>query len=246
MYDLTQLAGALRLPEPVVMETAALVLPLWKSAMAEWSRVNTLDVVEATAMLAVLRHGGTNPVRLLEVGTQFGVSACILHDGLEALGIQPLIRTYDVRRESHLFKPGEVDFRCEDITDRCGAVLDEFMPHAVFLDAHPWHVTYNLTVAARQRGLIIFMHDISDALWAHNLQSGQLPLQGHECDPNAVWERKVLETVFGPGIHAGHYQSDDYVVDLIRSRLGVAICRPLASGRSSRDVDLYVNKVKLA
>ena len=106
-------------------------------------------------------------------------------------------------------------------------MLAEFRPHAVFLDAHPWPITHNMTVAARRRGLVIFMHDVADGIWQANLQAGRLPVAGHEYDRGVQWERKVLEQEFGPAIHTGHHATEDYHIDLVRSLYGLAICQPV-------------------
>ncbi|MBI3986203.1 MAG: hypothetical protein HY343_04760 [Lentisphaerae bacterium] len=226
MIELADIARICGVPEAEVVRVARAVKAAYGKIEGAMAKVFTLDFTEATALVTALCGTGANPLRLLELGTQFGVSTCLLMDSLKALGIRPLITTYDVDVQRHLFKEGEADFRQEDITARCGAVLDELKPHAVFLDAHPWRLTYNMTLEIRRRRILFFMHDVADTLWNENLQGGRLPIEGNECNPNAPWERKVLEVVFGPGIHSGHLDAGDYRIDLVRSHLGLAIGRP--------------------
>ena len=228
MITLSDIARISGLAEEQVLTVAEQVSAQWQDPAAAniLNGVKTLDFTEATAMLSVLLATGANPLCLLELGTQHGASTWIICQGLQRLGIQPRIVTYDVERHSLMFSDPAIEFRLEDIADKCESVLDELAPHAVFLDAHPWSLTYNMTVAARRRKAIVFMHDVSDELWKDNLQSGRLPLEGNECNPNIQWERKVLETVFGSDIHSGHHETDDYRIDLVRSHFGLAICRP--------------------
>ncbi|MBI3986127.1 MAG: hypothetical protein HY343_04370 [Lentisphaerae bacterium] len=210
-----------------MMEIARTVMEVWTTSIVALPRVKTLDFVEVVAMMAVLDRTGLNTLRLLELGTQHGISAAILARCLGRLGIRPAIVTYDIQSLRHFFEPGEAEFRCEDITDTCGGVLDELDPHVVFLDAHPWHLTLNMTVEARRRNKLIFAHDVSDDLWNERLQGGRLSLEGNETNALIPWERKVLEAVFGPEIHGGHHVTDDYEIDLVRSTYGVALCQPL-------------------
>lgn len=225
LSDIVRISG---LAADRVLMVADQIRTQWQdpAAAAMLKGVKTLDFIEATAMMSVLLATDINPLCLLELGTQHGVSTWMICQGLRRLGIQPRIVTYDVERHPLVFSDPAIEFRLEDITDKCDAVLNELAPHVVFLDAHPWSLTYNMTVAARRRKAIILMHDISDELWKERLLSGRLPVEGHECDPSIPWERKVLETLFGSGIHGGHHETGDYRIDLVRSRLGLAICQP--------------------
>ncbi|MBI4028342.1 MAG: hypothetical protein HY360_25380 [Verrucomicrobia bacterium] len=221
-------AQVCQVTDDTVVDIARKVFPSWKKiAGPVIEQVKTIDFVETVAVLTAISRTGLGTFRLLELGTQHGISTCIFLDGLRAIGIQPRITTYDVVLKQRAFSGGEVDARIEDITTRCGPVLDELDPHAVFLDAHPWELTYNMATEARKRQKLIFTHDVSDDLWSARLQEGRLPLKGNECNPFVQWERKVLEVVFGPGIHTGHHVTEDYQIDLIRSTHGVAICQPL-------------------
>lgn len=237
--DLSEIAAIVNVPEAQVLEVARQIRDIWTIRIPALERVTvrnhtlaidrvpTLDFVEGVAVFSMLRALNRTQLCILEVGTQYGVSACIFREGLMRMGITPRIVTYDITAMPHYFQDHEVEFRQEDITNRCGAVLDELNPDMVFLDAHPWHLTYNLTVEARRRKRLLMMHDVNDAIWEHHLQNGLLPVQGNECNTGVQWERKVLEVVFGPGIHSRHHRTDDYAIDLICSQHGVAICRPV-------------------
>lgn len=230
-YTLDKLAQIAECSFDYFVKTAKCVQKAMERHGQPLAAIKTLDFAEACTMFAMFSPLRYKSLRLLELGTQYGLSTSLAFDILSSKGIKPVIRTYDIERKEHIFKDSCIDFRCEDITSRCAEVLDEFQPHAVFLDAHPWHLTYNMTREARARSLVIFMHDVSTSLWVERLQNGRLPLKGNECNPRIPWERKVLECQFGPEIHNLGHTFDDYRVDIVDSGFGLAICRPVRKQR---------------
>lgn len=227
MYDLGKLADKCGCAPDEVMAVARCVVDCMAALRGPLAGIKTMDMVEVTALVSVLTAGKRPQARLLEVGTQYGLSTRIIHDVLKMRGVAPAIRTYDVDARKHLFDSAAVEFRCEDITGSCAEVLDEFKPDAVFLDAHPWQLTYDLATEARKRRLLIFMHDVSDKIWEERLKRGKLPLEGNENNPAIPWERKVLETMFGEAIHKHSHATGDYRIDIVDSCYGLAICRPI-------------------
>jgi hypothetical protein len=227
MYDLASLAEKCGCKPQEIMSTAKCVRACMAAMKSAFSCIKTMDFTEAVVYFSLLTATDRKDVRLLELGTQFGLSTRFTYEVLKMRGFNPIIRTYDVVTQEHLFDHSIIDYRCEDIADRCAEVLDEFRPDAIFLDAHPWHLTYNMTVEARKRNLLILMHDVSDELWTERLQQGSLPLEGYETDPKIPWERKVLEELFGSEIHSHDHLVEDYRISIINSSCGLAICQPL-------------------
>jgi hypothetical protein len=227
MIDIAEIPQLSGLSSEHVLKVASLMAGYWEAEMARNTEmVQTLDFVESVTLIAAISSLGKQSPTVMELGTQLGISACIIYDGLKLLGLTPRVVTYDIRKLNHLFKEGEVEFRLGDITGRCAQELDSLKPDAVFLDAHPWDLTLEMLIECMNRRIMVTTHDVSDSLWEHNLRGGKLPIEGNQRNPNIPWERKVLEKVFGEGIHSGFAETPDYTARLVRSRLGLAICMP--------------------
>ena len=227
MLELSDIPAVGGLPSETVLRVAKALSCYWSADMARNTElIQTLDFSESVALISAIAALGKESPTVMELGTQLGISTCIIYDGLKLLGMCPRLITYDIMALNHLFKDDEVEFRQCDLSGRCGAELDSIKPDAVFLDAHPWDITYEMTVECMKRRILIAMHDVADSLWNGPLQGGSLPLEGNKSGKNIPWERKVLEKIFGQSIHGGFAEAEGYTARLLRSRLGLALCAP--------------------
>lgn len=149
------------------------------------------------------------PEKILDIGTQTGCSAIAFSEISNALDLEAEVHSWDVldcRYSAFVFL---YNFHQEDLTGIVSKTLEKYAPDFVYLDAHPFWLTFNFIDRCLYQKIDFLLHDISLDHFDLLKDRWELPLLGALVSPK-IWTQDV-------------YEDDRVKVTCCRDRFGVAI-----------------------
>lgn len=153
----------------------------------------TLNREEAFILFVMMKH--YKPRSIIEIGALLGRSTRRIIDIKKYLKLDAKITCFDIVNKVKFFSPAEARLCLRDLTDSFSEVIETHPSGGlIYLDAHPYDLTYNVTRLAMQSGKwLVTVHDCASFLCNPNMKIGKndpvTSLTGH-------WERYVLASIF--------------------------------------------------
>lgn len=184
------------------------------------NKAKTISKKECSALFDYLAK--YKPVNILEFGCQHGCSTRVFLEMTKWLDYKVNLHSWDIDNKVIYIKQKDFTLHVEDLTNKEQNILS-YKPDLVFLDAHPYELTYNLTKVCLDNKINFMCHDVSFAIIE------ALKKRSNDYKDKtiyAAWEPYVLSELISDKILTeNHYEDDNVIVDCIRDLYGLAIIK---------------------
>lgn len=189
----------------------------------------TLSIEEAYLIYKVLKI--FRPKNIVEIGTQEGRSTRKLIDMKEWLGLKSFIYCFDIVDQVKYFTPVEAQLNLKDVTHSFRRdVLEKHNPNFIFLDAHPYHLLFNIIheVLHTTDNIILAIHDCGRGLCNPDMTSSKN--DPNVVGKNGIWERYILADLFNVANPLSHNlddcQNKFHKLKIFDTAFGLALIMP--------------------
>ncbi len=155
----------------------------------------TLCFEEAFIIYMLMKR--LRPVRIVEIGTQYGKSTRKILDASRELELRSQVSCFDILDEVQFFAPDEATLVLSDLTGRFEeVVMTGIRPDFIFLDARPYHLLKEVigSVLMRHPGCTLAIHDCAPELCRREMNISKDDAE--VTSETGIWERHVLAELF--------------------------------------------------
>jgi hypothetical protein len=169
--------------------------------------IQTLDVAEGFAMWALVKH--MRPRVVVELGTQYGISARLWKDALTQYVPEHRLYLCDLEDQRLFVGDGEAHFMQGDARDSLARIFALEKVDILFNDAHPYSlITWSLAEGLAHGVPCFAFHDVGGRalrggpfhIESHALPESERVASGASDGMGGHWERHCMADTFDPRV----------------------------------------------